>query len=104
LDIRKSMLKAAKERAKKAGVPFSLTESDILIPTYCPVFGHKLERALGSKGPGPFSPSLDRIVPQRGYVPGNVVVISNRANRAKSDLATEELVALAEWAQANQRD
>lgn len=98
------MLKAAKARAAKAGVPFDLTEADILIPTFCPVFGHRLERALGSRGPGPHSPSLDRIVPSRGYVPGNVVVISNRANRAKSDLSTAELVALADWARVNQRD
>jgi len=97
------MLKAAKERAKKAGVPFNLTEEDILIPTYCPVFGCKLERALGSKGPGPYSPSLDRIIPARGYVPGNVVVISNRANRAKSDLLVEELVALADFYRLNIR-
>lgn len=97
------MLKAAKERAKKAKVPFNLNNEDILIPTYCPVFGCRLERALGSKGPGPNSPSLDRIIPTRGYVPGNIVVVSNRANRAKSDLSVEELVALTEFYQANLR-
>lgn len=97
------MLKAAKERAKKAGVPFELTESDILIPSYCPVFGVKLERALGSKGAGPNSPSLDRIIPSRGYVPGNIVVISFRANAAKGDLAADELVALAEFFKNNIR-
>lgn len=97
------MLKAAKDRAKKAGVPFDLTESDLIIPAYCPVFGVKLERALGSKGPGPASPSLDRIIPSVGYVPGNVVVISNRANRAKSDLSLAEVQALAEFLKANER-
>lgn len=97
------MLKAAKARAKKAKVPFDLTEDDILVPTYCPVFGCKLERALGSRGAGPLSPSLDRIIPSRGYVVGNVVVISYRANRAKSDLTVGELVALAEFFHANVR-
>jgi hypothetical protein len=97
------MLKAAKERAGKAGVPFELTEDDILIPTFCPVFGIRLERKLGSKGPGNASPSLDRIIPERGYVPGNVVVISNRANRAKSDLTSSELRALADFYTANER-
>ena len=103
MDIRKQMLKAARDRARKAGVPFDLTESDLMIPTYCPVFGVRLERALGSKGPGQNSPSLDRIIPSRGYVPGNVVVISNRANRAKSDLSVEELCALAEFFKSNER-
>lgn len=97
------MIKAAKERAKKAGVPFNLTESDIIVPSYCPVFGVKLERALGSKGPGEYSPSLDRIIPSRGYVPGNIVVISNRANRAKSDLTVDELVTLADFFRTNAR-
>lgn len=97
------MIGAAKQRAKRAGVPFSLTEADIIIPRFCPVFGVKLEQALGSKGPGPNSPSLDRRVPEDGYVPGNVVVISNRANRAKSDLTLEELVALADFYRSNAR-
>lgn len=97
------MLKAAQERAKKAGVPFSITEEDILIPLFCPVFGVRLERALGSKGPGPNSPSLDRRVPPHGYVKGNLVVVSNRANRAKSDLTVDEMVALAEFYGNNRR-
>ncbi len=103
LDIRKMMIRAAKERAKKAGVPFGLSEADIIIPRYCPVFGVRLEQALGSKGPGPNSPSLDRRVPADGYVPGNVVVISNKANRAKSDLTVDELVALADFYRNNAR-
>lgn len=103
LDIRKSMLKAAKERAKKAGVPFDLSEDDILIPTFCPVFGCRLERALGSKGPGPHSPTLDRIKGELGYTRKNIVVISNKANRAKSDLTVEELIGLADFYRNNVR-
>lgn len=37
------------------------------------------------------SPSLDRIRNELGYVRGNVIVISNRANRLKSDASIEEL-------------
>lgn len=91
------MLKSAKERARKAGVPFDLTADDIVIPLDCPILGTRLARKLGSKGPGHNSPSLDRIIPSRGYVPGNVLVISNRANRAKSDLSVDELEALASF-------
>jgi hypothetical protein len=43
------------------------------------------------------SPSLDRIVPELGYVEGNVVWISNRANILKRDATWEELQRVAEW-------
>jgi hypothetical protein len=97
------MLKAAKERAAKAGVPFNLVDEDILIPSFCPALGVRLKRALGSTGPGEASPTLDRIIPGRGYVPGNVVVVSNKANRAKSNLTVEELVAVANFYRSNLR-
>lgn len=94
---KRAMLRSAKQRAKRTNVPFDLQESDIEIPAFCPVLRTKLSRALGSKGPGENSPTLDRIIPSRGYVPGNVVVISNRANRAKNDLSADELRALADF-------
>lgn len=43
------------------------------------------------------SPTLDRIVPSRGYVVGNVAVISMRANRLKSDASVAELQALVSY-------
>ncbi|WP_152524716.1 hypothetical protein [Novosphingobium lindaniclasticum] len=70
-------------------MPFSLTYLDIVIPDHCPILGIKLER--GTSYGLDTSPSLDRIVPKLGYVPGNVRVISNRANRIKSDSTPEEL-------------
>jgi hypothetical protein len=45
-----------------------------------------------------FSPSLDRIDPSRGYIPGNVQVISNRANLLKRDGTLREIVLLGRWA------
>lgn len=92
-----TMLRSARRRAKLQNVPFGLQPCDIEIPMYCPVLGTLLSRARGSKGPGGNSPTLDRIIPSRGYVPGNVVVISNRANRAKNDLSADELRALANF-------
>jgi hypothetical protein len=43
------------------------------------------------------SPSLDRIDPKKGYVKGNVAVISYKANRIKQDATPEELEAVASW-------
>lgn len=94
-DIRRTILKAARYRARKQGVPFNLTLDDIAIPDVCPVLGMPLE--LGHGRPTDASPSLDKVVPALGYVSGNVVVVSNRANRAKSNLAVHELRAVADF-------
>lgn len=37
------------------------------------------------------SPSIDRIDPKRGYVRGNVVVVSMRANSIKREATIDEL-------------
>jgi hypothetical protein len=79
-----------KARAKKQGIPFDLEESDVVAPECCPVLGIKLERS-GGLGRLDSSPSVDRIIPSLGYVKGNVVVISYRANRIKNDATLEEL-------------
>ena len=85
----------AKIRAKAKGLPFTITTKDIVIPDVCPVLGVPLTRPDGtSRGPGPYTPSLDRIVPELGYVPGNVRVISYRANRIRNDATIEELEAV----------
>jgi hypothetical protein len=84
------MLYSAAERARSAGVPFALVAADIHLPDTCEVLGIALRRN-NKKGPIDSSPTLDRIVPELGYVPGNVVVISHRANRIKNDATAEEL-------------
>jgi hypothetical protein len=76
----------AKHRAQAAGLPFEITVEDIKIPEFCPVFGTPIER-----------PSLDRKVNNAGYVPGNIEVISDRANRLKSDATLEEIEAILEY-------
>lgn len=82
----------AKERAKAKGVPFEIDIEDIVIPTHCPVFGWKLVHNDDYAKPN--SPSLDRIHPERGYVRGNIWVISNKANTIKSDSTLEQLESL----------
>lgn len=91
------MLANARQRAAKAGVPFGITRADIVIPSHCPVLGVELVRRIGRKGGCDSSPSLDRIIPDLGYVPGNIVVVSRRANRIKTDATVEELEAVADF-------
>jgi len=91
----KYLLSAAKGRAKRAGLPFNLTEADIEIPERCPVLGIKLTQVRGRHRPS--SPSLDQIAPGQGYVRGNVAVISWRANSLKRDASLSEMEKLVSW-------
>jgi len=86
------LLSNASRRARRKGVPFDLKLDDIDIPELCPVFGLPLRRDNSDRMDD--SPTLDRIVPELGYVKGNVRVISWRANRIKSDATLEELQAV----------
>ena len=43
------------------------------------------------------SPSVDRIDPNGGYVRGNIVVVSWRANRLKGNAMVNELRAIADF-------
>lgn len=88
------LLRMAAHRSKKFGWAFDLTPDDLLpLPTHCPVFGFELTR--GNETSRDTSPSLDRVDPTKGYVKGNVVIISMRANRTKSDLSLTEIRSLA---------
>lgn len=82
-----------KSRAKKLNIKFNLTIEDIVIPKICPVLGIEIiPSSNGSKrGPRPNSPSIDRIEPSKGYVKGNIRIISNRANTLKCDATVSEL-------------
>ena len=96
-DFLRYLLTGARGRAKARGLEFSIQRSDLTLPERCPVFGVVLALPLygdGSRKPRPNAPSLDRIDSSKGYVPGNVRVISHRANVLKSNgtLAEFELV------------
>ena len=84
------MLAAAKCRAKKNGLEFNVTIDDITIPDICPISHITIRRNTG-RGGTQHSPSLDRIDNSKGYIKGNVAVISNRANMRKSDMSLEEI-------------
>lgn len=92
-NIKTIAVASARSRAKHAGVPCEITvESLPDIPEVCPVLGIPLEYAGGGS-----SPSLDRIKPELGYVPGNVHWISLKANRIKNDATVGELFLVADY-------
>lgn len=94
-NISEFLCKTARKRAQEKGLPFNLTPDDLPVPENCPVLGIPLGRGNGKPFGG--SPSVDRFIPELGYVKGNVAVISHRANSLKSNACAEELMCLLLW-------
>lgn len=85
---------AAKMRAKKSGVPFAITTAyvyDLWVQQsgLCAVSGLPMVCDGGSENTTsnamPFRPSIDRIRPQDGYVPGNIRLTATIVNMALGD-------------------
>lgn len=86
--------------AKNKEVPHTIKVSDIPMPETCIYLGIKLDYRHASERNGKRyrvynAPSIDRIQPRLGYIPGNIQVISDLANRMKQDATIQELVAFA---------
>jgi hypothetical protein len=82
------MLMAAKARSKKNNLPFNISKEDLFIPEYCPILNIELKHNEGIFKDN--SPTLDRIVPSKGYTKGNVRIISHRANLLKNNMNMDE--------------
>jgi hypothetical protein len=74
---------------------FNIEESDIIVPDLCPVLGKPLIKT--GDGDRNWIPSLDRLDNTKGYIKGNVNVISWRANRLKYDATSDEIRMLYEY-------
>lgn len=83
------MLRNARARAKSFGLEFNLELSDIVIPEKCPIMGVPLYAGKGHSRNN--SPSLDRIDNSRGYIKGNVAVISQQANSIKREANIKQI-------------
>lgn len=96
----RSIFLAARNRARDKSLPFSITLEYVrsmydaaIADGYCTVLGIPLERG---NVPSPNTPSIDRIIPSLGYVPGNVRIISLRANTLKSNATLSEMKLIVE--------
>lgn len=92
----------AKNRAVREGVPFCLELQDLIdIATdECPIFHTPFVWGASGLGKGktrPDSPTLDRVLPELGYVKGNVAFLSYRANRIKDNGTMQEHYDIADF-------
>jgi hypothetical protein len=77
---------AAKRRARELGILFDIVPEDLLpLPEVCQFTRLPFDFTPKGGKASPQSASLDRIKPDRGYVRGNVRVISYKANTLKND-------------------
>jgi hypothetical protein len=98
----KRYLNNARSRAKRDNVKFDLTLSYLksIATDECPIFKIPFEWGTSNMGKGktkPNCPTLDRIIPEIGYVEGNVAFISYRANRIKDNGTMQEHYDIADW-------
>ncbi len=93
----------AKARSKSRGFEFNISLQDVedIWPKdgLCPVFGTPMIPGFGKgRGPKIDSPTLDRLVPSKGYIKGNLAVTSFRANRLRQDETDPEVFRkIADW-------
>lgn len=86
-----------RRRAKEKGLPCNITAKYItsITPTHCPVLGIPIQHNIGVSADT--SVSIDRIVPELGYVVGNVIVVSKLANQIRSSGRPEDIIRVGEF-------
>ena len=87
-----------KFRRKKASNykhEWTIEFGDLAFPTHCPILGIELNYFAPERQEN--SVSFDRIDATKGYIKGNVVVVSWRANRIKNDGTAEEHQKIADF-------
>ena len=92
--IKGYMIRNSKWSAKRRNHEFNLTIDDIQLPEYCPLLGIKLYYNFEKRTHfNSFNhASLDRIDNSKGYIKGNVIVISRLANAMKNEANFEQLL------------
>lgn len=79
----------AKFRAKKYNKEFNIDKSDIILPKFCPILNIELQENDDFCRDNSYS--LDRIDNSKGYIKGNIQIISHKANQIKSNSTIKEL-------------
>jgi len=95
--IEEKLLDGAKQRAKQYNRDFNITLDDIKVSDRCPVLGKKFIHNTE------MAPSLDRVDNSLGYIRGNIMVISRKANTLKSSASIDDIKKVLEYMQMGVR-
>lgn len=87
----KNLLHRTKKRALQKELEFNISEEDIIIPEICPIL--EVPLVIGTSNNYEYSPSIDRIDNTKGYIKGNIQIISKKANSMKNSATLDELKA-----------
>jgi hypothetical protein len=88
------------QRGKKRNFPVNI-DTEYLLSIYpkdemCPALKIKME--FGGTSDNRFnSPSIDRIIPKKGYIKGNIRFVSFLANAIMNDANADEILKVGEW-------
>ena len=88
-ELKQQLYRSAKKRALQKGLEFNIELRDIHIPKKCPIL--KVPLICSTR----YSPSIDRIYPNKGYIKDNIAVISTLANSMKANATPRELLIFA---------
>ena len=85
-------------RSAAKGLPCDVDKAYVyaILTDNCPVFGTPFV-FIGAGKVCNDSPTVDKIDPARGYVRGNIVIISQRANAIKSNATWKQIRRVADW-------
>ena len=89
------LVEGARERARKNNLPFNLKVKDLrkIITTHCPVFNFKFKiNKKNINNNWENSPTLDRVIPEKGYVKNNIIIVSMLANTIKSNANPNQIL------------
>jgi hypothetical protein len=93
-DLQKEICSRARKNARRRGLEYNLEHGDIVIPETCPYL--KIKLSYNKKDSRePFYYSVDRMDSSKGYVKGNVQIISFLSNTMKSEASTDQLLTFA---------
>ena len=92
----------AKKRAKERNIEFDINLQDLFVPEKCPILDVKLIPNKNGKFAADNSPSIDRKDSSKGYVKGNIQIISFRANNIKGDGTLEEFKLIRDYIKKHQ--
>lgn len=100
--MRRAKYNIKRANAKLAGYSWAVPFEELEWPDYCPILGIELDYFAETRQEN--SPSFDQISPSKGYVSGNVQIISWRANRIKNDGTAEEHRKIADYLDKVQKE